>query len=119
MGGTFGGLAGSVGGRALAVAIMFVAAFKFLRWLVEFVFARVDVSRSDLGKRLKHVELELDAYREATFLLLGAIAKLAPENPVLATASQILRKIPPRATLDIDELFKRLAEMPGTQGARQ
>jgi hypothetical protein len=98
MGGTIGELAGSLGGRALAVAIVFVAAFKFLRWLAEFVFARVDVNRSALGKRLMHVEIELDAYREATFLLLGAIAKLAPDNPVLATASQILRKIPPRQT---------------------
>ena len=93
-------------------------AFRFLRWLIEFVFRRLDISRSHLGDRLRHVEIELDAYREATMLMIGVVAKIDPDNPALQHVAQILRTITPRTKLDLDELERRLSEMPGTREAR-
>lgn len=96
---------------ALALGLGF--ALRFLKWLIEFVFQRLDVSRSQIGLRLKYVENELDAYREATMLMIGVVAKLDPENPALLKVAQILKSIAPRATLDLDEIARRLSEMPG------
>lgn len=84
--------------------------FKFIRWLVEFVFKRLDVSRGHLGQRLKHVEAELDAYREATMLMMSVVAKLDPENIALKRVARMLRTIAPRATMELDELEARLKD---------
>lgn len=84
--------------------------FRFLRWLIEFVFKRLDVNRSHIGERLRYVEQELDAYREATMLMIGVVARLSPENPALLKVARILRTTAPRATLELDELERRLRE---------
>lgn len=87
------------------------AVFKFIRWLVEFVFKRLDVSRGHLGQRLKHVEAELDAYREATMLMMSVLARLDPENSALKRVARMLRTIAPRSTMELDELETRLKEV--------
>lgn len=106
------------GSRAIAAAVGLGVIFRFVRWLVEFVFKRLDVSRSHLGERLKHVEVELDAYREATMLMIGVVAKIDPDNAALERVAQILRTTAPRTKLDLDELVERLAELPGTKETR-
>lgn len=103
--------------RAAALALGLGLVFRFVKWAVEFAFARFDVNRSQLGRRLRHVEQELDAYREATMLLIGVVAKIAPENPALLRVSQILSTIAPRATIELDELTRRLNDIPGKTNA--
>lgn len=88
------------------------SAFKFLRWLLEFIFTRLDIRRSQLGQRLGHVEQELDAYREATMLLLGVVARLDANNPALLRVAALIRSTAPRATLDVDEIIDQLKAMP-------
>jgi hypothetical protein len=100
-------------GRGIGLGLVALGLLRFLRWLIEFAFQRFDINRSQLGLRLKYVENELDAYREATMLLLGVVAKLDAENPALLKVAHILRSIAPRATLDLDELARRLNDMPG------
>lgn len=114
MGGTVFGLAGDRGERWLAGAIMVAAAFRFLKWLVPFVFERLDVGRGELGKRLKHVELELDDYRELAMLLISVVAKLDATNPALTLAAERLRKRAPRASLELSELIDQLNAIPGS-----
>lgn len=97
-------------GQGVGLGVGAWGVLRFLRWLIEFVFRRVDVNRSHLGERLRHVEQELDAYREATMLMIAVVAKLDPENPALARVALILRTIAPRATLDLNELERRLME---------
>lgn len=101
---------------ALAASIAFAALLKFLKWLIPFLFERLDVERGHLGERLKHVEMELDAYREATMLMIGVVAKLDPENPALRKVAAILRQTSPRSTLELSELVDRLNQLPGTRG---
>jgi hypothetical protein len=99
--------------KAVGTGVGLLAVLRFVRWLIEFAFRRFDVSHSQLGARLKHVEQELDAYREATMLMIGVVAKLDPGNAALLRVSHILRSIAPRATVDLDELARRLSEIPG------
>jgi hypothetical protein len=98
----------AVAGPGVGGGIAVWSGFKFVRWMVEFVFRRLDVSRSHLGQRLRHVEQELDAYREATMLMIGVVAKLDPDNAALIKVARMLRTITPRATLELDELEARL-----------
>jgi hypothetical protein len=100
------------GSRAVALAFGVGFVLRFLKWLVEFTFSRLDVSRSQLGLRLRHVEQELDAYREATMLMIAVVAKLDPENVALAKVAHILRSITPRVTIELDELVDRLKDIP-------
>lgn len=81
--------------KPLSLAIVFVGTLRFLRWLIPFVFERMDVSRGELGKRLSHVEKELDRYREATMRLVASMAERDPSNPVLIDVSRILRSALP------------------------
>lgn len=103
------------GSRAMAAAIGLGVALKFFKWLIEFAFRRMDVSRSQLGERLRHVEQELDAYREATMLMIGVVARLDANNPALLKVAQILRTTTPRATLELNELEARLNDIPGKE----
>lgn len=97
-------------GTGIGGGIGAIAAFKFIRWLIEFVFQRLDVNRSHLGARLRHVEQELDAYREATMLMISVVAKIDPDNSALERVARILRMTVPRATLELNELEARLRE---------
>jgi hypothetical protein len=98
----------SAAGPGIGGGIGVWAGFKFIKWAVEFTFSRLDVNRTHLGQRLRHVEQELDAYREATMLMIGVVAKLDPKNPVLERVVRILRTMPPRVTIELDELEARL-----------
>lgn len=102
----FGELALSGGGYAVAVMGLFVGLLRFLKWII-------DRGDRGLAKRLYHLELELDCYREATMLLINALAKQDPSNVALASAARILRKTPPRPTMELDELQRHLDEIPG------
>lgn len=84
------------------------AGFRFVRWLIEFIFRRLDVNHSRIAERLRHVEQELDAYRTVTMLMIGVVAKIDPDNPALLRVSRILSSIVPRATMELDELEARL-----------
>lgn len=97
----------AVAGPSVGGGLAAWAGFKFVRWLVEFIFARLDIRRSQLGQRLRHVELELDNFREAVFILMNALAAKDPTNKALQEAAERLRKTP-RATLELDDLEARL-----------
>lgn len=103
----------SAAGPGIGAGLGMWAGFRFIRWLVEFVFKRLDISRSHLGERLKHVEVELDAYREATMLMINVVAKIDPDNIVLQRVAQILATTAPRTKLDTDELVAALNNLPG------
>lgn len=104
-------IAGSRGPLALALAIAFAAALRFLKWLVPFVCQRLD-QRADrleareqaverrMVARLEHVELELELYREALMLLFNRMAEKDPADPVLRDVARILRQAVP---LDLSE----------------
>lgn len=98
----------ALAGPGVGAGVGLWAGFRFLRWLIEFVFKRLDVSRGHLGDRLRHVEAELDAYRAATMLMIGVVAKFDPNNPALEQVARILSRMIPRATMELDELEARL-----------
>lgn len=104
-----------LGGKSVAIAIGALGVLRFIKWLTVLVFQRIDVGDKRLALRLKHVEEELGAYREVALLMIGVVANIEPDNPALATAASILRNIPPRPTLNLEELVERLAAMPGTK----
>lgn len=120
-------LATQSGPRLLAGALVFVGGLRFARWAIEFVAERLD-SRADrlteredaverrFNLRLKHVEQELDRYREATMLLVNAFAEIEPGNPVLSEVAKILRRSVPVAppSAELDGLMDRLSAAPGT-----
>lgn len=107
--------AAAIGGRALALAIAFASLLRFSKWMLEFASRRYDVNRSALGERVKHLERELDAYREVAMLMIGVVAKVAPHSEALGAAARILRTIPPRAKLELDEILAGLGKMEGTR----
>ena len=102
-------------GYALAIAIVTAALLRFLKWLLEFTFARLDLGHKRIADRLAHVEQELDAWREFGMVMMHALARIDPDNPALAHAAQLLRKTAPRASMDLDELISRLDAIPGTK----
>lgn len=104
-----------MGGKSIAIAMLGVAVLRFIKWLTVLAFQRIDVGDKRLALRLKHVEEELGAYREVALLMIGVVANIEPGNPALTTAASILRNIPPRPTLTVDELVERLAAVPGTK----
>lgn len=106
------------GGKSIAIAMLGLGALRFVKWLTVLAFQRIDVGDKRLAQRLKHVEEELGAYREVALLMIGVVANIEPGNPALATAASILRNIPPRPTLNLEELVDRLAAMPGTKGGK-
>lgn len=112
-------IAGSVGGKALAISIVFAAVLRFVKWLIMFVCERLDVGRDALAKRLKHVEQELDDYRELALVMISVVAKIDPVNPALSLAAERLSRRAPRATLELTELLDRLNAIPGTEGGKQ
>lgn len=104
------GAAGAGVGGGIAV----FAVLKFVRWLVEFIYARLDVGHARISSRLAHVEQELDAWREFGMVMMHALARIDPDNPALAHAAQLLRKTAPIATMDLDELMERLDGIEGS-----
>jgi hypothetical protein len=102
-----------VAGKPIAIAVAFGATLRFLKWLLPFVVDRLDVGRGELAKRLKHVELELDDYRELAMLLISVVAKIDATNPALTLAAERLRKRAPQATLELAELIDQLNAIPG------
>lgn len=107
-------------GAGAGVGVGIWAALRFIRWLAEFVAARHD-NRSDrldkqerdledrFNARLRHVEQDLDRYREATMLLVNALAERDPQNKALSDVARILRTTVPisPADPDLDELILR------------
>lgn len=108
-------LATQGGPRLIAVAIAFVGGLKFIKWAVEFGCTRLDARAEAVlarelavekrfNQRLKHVELELELYREVSMKLVNAFAEFDPTNPVLSDVAKILRRaapiVPPDASLD-------------------
>jgi guanylate kinase len=91
---------------AVALAIAFASALRFLKWLVPFICQRLD-ERADridereqrverrMVKRLEHVEHELELYREALMLLFNRMAEKDPADPVLRDVAAILRRAVP------------------------
>lgn len=105
----------SIVGPGVGGGIGVWAGFRFVRWLIEFVFRRLDVNHGRLAERLRHVEQELDAYREATMLMIGVVAKTDPDNPALLRVARLLSTITPHATIELDELQERLNRTRGTR----
>lgn len=76
------------------------------RWLFDFIVGRLDRRQQrldhSLENRLKHLEREVEIYRETTMLLLTALAEKDPANPALRDAAQLMRKSFPIAPPDPD-----------------
>jgi hypothetical protein len=111
---------GGRGGYAIAWAIGLTAVLRFLKWLLPFVFDRLDVARGNLGKRLKHVELELEVTREALFMMLNRMAERYPADPVLVDVARILRRAWPAETPRFDpdsDLLNKLDRGEGNASA--
>jgi hypothetical protein len=103
------------GSAFLASAIAFVGLLRFCKWLLEFVAARIDIGSTHLGRRIRHLEVELNSYREVAMLMIGVVAKIDPDNPALLTAAKCLSQHAPVATMELDELERRLSEIPGRE----
>lgn len=116
-------IATSGGPRLVALAIAAAAALQFFRWAVEFVCRRMDARADRLDQRersielrfdsrLKHLELEVEQFREATMLLFGVLAEQDPANPALRDVAKILRKAWPATasspTGDMAELLAKI-----------
>lgn len=108
------------------------AGLRFLRWAIEFVCKRLDLRSARMDEReaalerkfndrLRHVEDELELYREALMFLVNAVADKDPANPALREVTQILRQVyrpPERAADDLDHLINKLDGEPGTRKRR-
>jgi hypothetical protein len=114
-------------GQGVGVGLGIIGAFRFFRWLIEFTAKRLD-NRTDrleqreqaleerFNSRLRNVEQELDRYREATMLLVNALAEKDPQNQALRDVGRILRSAIPKESGDIDrDLMDRLDKIPGTR----
>lgn len=112
---------------ALALALGFTATLRFAKWLVPFICQRLDVRNvrleakeraadSRMNKRILHLEMELDCFREATMKLLNVVAEIAPGHRALADVARMIRKTPPIAGVELDELTARLNGIPATGG---
>jgi hypothetical protein len=101
------------GSALFASAIAFVGLLRFCKFLIEFVAKRIDIGSTILGQRLRRLEIELDSYREVAMLMIGVVAKIDPDNPALLTAATRLRQHAPAASMDLDELERRLNDLPG------
>lgn len=99
-------IAGTRGSYALAIAIVFAATLRFLKWLLPFVAQRIDARAEWIDgrekaierrmiKRLEHVEHELANYSEALMLLFNRMAEKDPTDPVLLDVARILRRAVP------------------------
>lgn len=103
--------------RLPLLAVVF-AVLGFLRWLIPFVFARLDVGAAALGRRLRHVEDELDRHREALMLLINETALKDPTNKVLQEVARILSARPTRASMELDEIVAGLGAIGATGKGR-
>lgn len=115
-------------GQGIGGGIGLWAILRFVRWVAEFVAKRLDLRtdrleereqalESRFNARLKHVEEELDRYREATMLLVNALAERDPQNQALRDVGRILRTAMPvdrESALDGD-LIAQLEKIPGTR----
>jgi hypothetical protein len=99
------------------------AGFRFVRWLVEFVWKRLDVRHERLAKkekdlerrydlRLKHLEHELAQTRKAMMLLLNHVAREDPTAVVLVTVAELLdgERLPPASDPALDELARKAGD---------
>lgn len=105
----------SAAGPGIGGGIGAWAGLRFVRWMVEFVAKRLDIRAARIDEReraletkfndrLRHVERELEQYREALTFLLNAVAEKDPANPALREVSKILRRAWPARPQDSEEL---------------
>jgi hypothetical protein len=109
------------------------AAFRFIRWGVEFIFSRTDIraTRMDVrekalelrfNERLRHVERELELYRDALMFLVNHVAERDPANPALQHVSRMLRGAWPvhnpvtnKSGDDCSDVIDKLNKVPGVK----
>lgn len=118
-------------GQGIGGGIGVWAFLRFIRWAIEFIAGRLD-RRSDrldvreqaieerFNARLRHVEQELDRYRQATMLLVNALAERDPQNQALRDVGRILRSAVPVVRDDGQDadLMSKLDQIPGTRESR-
>lgn len=97
---------------------------KFVQWLCEFVARRQNERADRLEKqdaelkarfdtRLRHVEGELDRYRQATMKLVTRMGTVLPHDPVLNEVANILRGTFKPADGEPDaDLLEQLGKLP-------
>lgn len=110
------------GVRIAGSAMVIIALIRFVRWAIEFAWGRSDmrIDRVDkrerdmearINARLTIVEAELGVYREATMVLVEALANKDPSNPALLRVSHLLRSailLPKTPDSDLDHLIDKL-----------
>lgn len=124
-------LATQGGPRLIAVAVAFLGGLKFVKWAVEFGCSRLDARAAAVlarelavekrfNQRLKHVEIELALYREATMRLVTAFAEFDPTNSVLSDVAKILRRASPTVPPDpeLDNLMMRAGAALDREGGK-
>lgn len=110
-------------GPGVGTGIGLWGAFRFVRWLVEFIWKRMDVRNARLDAkekaleerydaRLDHVERELTSTRRAMMLLLNDVARRDPANPVLQRVADLLHPVFPATESDpaMENLTRRAGE---------
>lgn len=111
-------------GQGVGTGVGFWAAFKFIRWLAEFITGRLDRRSDRLEQReraledrfnaeLLSVRLELARYREATMRLVSALAERDPTNKTLRDVGRILSAAIPVEPDKDSDLVTQLDEIPG------
>lgn len=81
-----------------------IAGFRFARWLIEFVFRRMDVRNARFtakeqaletryDQRLRHLEEELARTQKAMTLLLNDVARRDSANPILQRVAELLHPL--------------------------
>ena len=110
-----------VGGAAVSIVLI-----GFVRWAIEFVFRRSDMRADRVEKREKDMETRINArmaileaelgiYREATMVLVEALANKDPGNPALLRVSHLLRSaipLPKSPDAGLDGLIDKLRGAP-------
>jgi hypothetical protein len=109
-------------GQGVGTGVGAWACFRFVRWLVEFIFKRLDIrsARMDAREqalearydnRLSHLETELSRTQRAMTLLLNDTARRDPSNPVLQRVAELLHPVIP--TPENDPSLNHLAQQAG------
>lgn len=94
-----------------------------VRWVFEFCVGRIDKRQEalamreqaferKLNERVSKLEQELAIYREATMLLVNALASKDPSNPALQQVARLLRNTIPLPSPDpeLEETMRRAAK---------
>ena len=112
------------GFRIFGGAAVIITLIHFVRWGIGFAFGRFDMREDRVEQREKEMEARINArltivegelglYREATMVLVEALANKDPGNPALLRVSHLLRSailLPKTPDAGLDGLIDKLRD---------